>query len=130
MAESRKIDSSLFEVTYIKSVPAIRSLAQAFLAVHATEFRRIRDLMREQGMRRLLLDLSTCQYICSEGLGAMAECWKWCKENDGAMAVVLPEGKTNNVRELFEITGLTTSMARGLHRSLEDAVAYVTCGSW
>lgn len=75
---------------------------------------------------RFIFDLSNCNYISSEGLGATARCWKWCHDDgNGKMAVVLPSEPDNEVRNLFEIIGLSRIIGSALRPSVDDAVGYL-----
>jgi anti-anti-sigma factor len=86
----------------------------------------LRATHQESGVTRLVLDLSDCEYISSEGLGATARCWKLCHEDGkGQMAVVLPSSPVSEVRNLFEIIGLSRMIGSAIQPTVNDAIAYI-----
>ncbi len=67
--------------------------------------------LQDDGQTRFLLDLSTCAYISSEGLGMVSELWKFCTEKpDGRLIVLLSSDPHNEVSNLFETVGLLAIM--------------------
>jgi len=71
--------------------------------------------LKSENKARFLIDLSGCEYISSEGLGAMSDLWKYCSGQPGGKLAILLSGDTSNdVRYLFETVGLTNLMREGL----------------
>jgi hypothetical protein len=83
-------------------------------------------VLREKGLKRFVVDLSTCTYISSEGLTCTAACWKWCHdEGNGHMAAIIPQSPGNEVRNLFDIIGLSRMIGSALQPSLNQALKYL-----
>jgi anti-anti-sigma regulatory factor len=77
---------------------------------------------REQGKSRFIIDFTGCDYISSEGLGAMSELWKYCKsQKNGKIGVIFNPDPENDVRYLFDTIGLTTMMKDNIFVSTEEA---------
>ncbi|MBD3418622.1 MAG: hypothetical protein GF398_00745 [Chitinivibrionales bacterium] len=75
---------------------------------------------------RLILDLSDCAYISSDGLGATARCWKLCNEDNlGRMAIVFSDATDDEVRHLFEIIGLTRVVGAAIYPSVDEAISHL-----
>lgn len=126
MADREEFLSSVFNVEFAESFPILRPFASIFLKDQVREFKRIIELFRGKKIDNLILDLSGCQYISSDGLGAISSCWKWCHdEGRGRMAVVLSREKGNEVINLFEITGISTTMGSAMQRTVKDALNYL-----
>lgn len=92
----------------------------------------IRDTVREmseelkilkgEDKSRFLVDFSECDYISSEGMGAMSDLWKYCSSKpDGKMAVLFSEDEDNDVRYLFDTIGLSTIMKDCIFTNQEEA---------
>ncbi len=79
--------------------------------------------LSEQDIVGLLVDLSGCEYVSSEGLGATARYWKWCKDRKLGFAVLLP-GKGSEVHNLFDLIGLTQMMGDAVQTTLEGAIQF------
>jgi anti-anti-sigma factor len=118
--------SGIINVRIVESIPVLRPLEPDFLGEQAKELSRIVRILRRKRLFGLVLDLSGCEYISSEGLSIIAGCWKWCRERrKGYMGVVLPRSTGNEVVNLFDITGLSRSIGSALQRSVRDAVRYL-----
>jgi anti-anti-sigma factor len=118
--------SGIINVTIVESIAILRPLSTDFLNEQAKELGRIITLLRKKKLNDLILDLSGCEFISSEGLGIISSCWQWCQEKGkGYMGVVLPRSKENEVVNLFDITGLSRSIGSAMQRSVKDAIAYL-----
>jgi len=126
MSNSDAIISSAFQVTTENNIAILQSLEASFMHPQAQEFYRIFDLLRKQGICRFVIDLSTCEYISSEGLTCTASCWKWCHdEGNGHMIAIVPQNPENEVRNLFDIIGLSRMIGSALQPSLAQALNYL-----
>jgi anti-anti-sigma regulatory factor len=126
MSASGSLASGMIHVTIVESIPVLRPVDPDFLSEQAKEFSRLVDLLRKKSLNDLVLDLSSCRNISSEGLGIISACWQWCQEKGkGYMGVVLPRSKENEVVNLFDITGLSRSIGSALQRSVRDAIRYL-----
>jgi hypothetical protein len=126
MSSNGRFVSSAFRVTIDKDIAILQSVDASVMHFQAQEFNRIFDLLREQGFRRFVIDLSTCEYISSEGLTCTASCWKWCHdEGNGHMVAIVPQNPDNEVRNLFDIIGLSRMIGSALQPALTQAVKYL-----
>ena len=126
MSNSGAIESCSFRVTIEKDIAVLQSLDASFMHFQAQEFNRIFDLLRRQGYCRYIIDLSTCEYISSEGLTCTASCWKWCHDDgNGHMVAIVPQKPESEVRNLFEIIGLSRMIGSALQPSLTQAIRYL-----
>jgi anti-anti-sigma factor len=126
MLTDREIMSTVFEISFEESIAVLRPLTNSFLKEQADEFKRIVERLTQRANTRLVLDLTGCEYISSDGLGAVAYCWRWCHvEGHGNMSVALSHAKENEVINLFDITGLTTTIGSALQANAHDAVNYL-----
>lgn len=128
MLNSNDFSSSAVQVLFEEINTAI-IVPQVVELLHA-EATRLSELviaLQEQDVKRYVFDLSALTYISSEGLGTVASCWKWCRDEgrNGAMTVVLSSDPTNSVRNLFEIIGLSRMMGDAVLFSRSDAMAYL-----
>jgi anti-anti-sigma factor len=118
--------STLFDLTFNHSIPVIRPHDTSFLKQQAQEFDEIVEQLRAKKYTSLVLDLSLCEYISSDGLGVVAKCWHWChEEGHGSMALALADTPDNEVNNLFDITGLSRTIGSALQRNVADAVNYL-----
>jgi len=126
MSSNGRFVSSAFRVTIDKDIAILQSVDASVMHFQAQEFNRIFDLLREQGFRRFIIDLSTCEYISSEGLTCTASCWKWCHdEGNGHMVAIVPQNPDNEVRNLFDIIGLSRMIGSALQPALTQALKYL-----
>lgn len=126
MRAKKELLSSIIDVKFMESIPVIRPFTPSFMREQAREFNRIIQLLRRRRFNSLILDLTGCERISSEGLGVIAACWHWCHElGRGRMAVVLSGAGGNEVINLFDITGLTTQIGSALQRSVHSAMMYL-----
>ena len=115
--------SGILNVAIVESIPVLRPISHHFMSDQAREFSRIVRLLRKKSMYNLIVDLSECEFISSEGLGIISACWQWCQEKGkGYMSVVLPRDIESEVVNLFDITGLSRSIGSALQRSVKDAI--------
>ena len=92
----------------------------------AQEFDALLGKLRENSCTQFVIDLGGCKYISSEGLGSIATCWEWCHdEEEGRMSVVLPHDAPEEVRNLFEITGIARAIGSALQPTVDDAKNYL-----
>jgi|GEM_PF-1285432 len=118
--------SATIAVTMVDRIPILKPCARSFFSEQAKEFSRLVKSLRRKKQFFLVVDLSECDYISSEGLGIIAACRRWCEEKRrGAMGVVLPPDTDSEVVNLFDITGLSRSIGSALQRSVRDAIAYL-----
>ena len=107
-------------------VAVIGFASRIFQKYEADDFRLLLNRLRVRSISHYVIDLSGCDYVSSEGLGATAQCWKWCHdEGKGRMAVVLPSQPDHEVRNLFDIIGLSRTIGSALQPTVEDARAYL-----
>jgi hypothetical protein len=126
MPHESDLASAIINVAIVEHIPVLRPLTALFLSEQAHEVGRLVSLLRRKKLFNLVIDLSGCEKISSEGLGIVASCWKWCQEKGtGYMGVVLPREAGNEVVSLFDITGLSRSIGSALQRSARDAVTYL-----
>ena len=126
MRADAALASGIINVTIVESIPILRPLSHNFIGEQAKELDRIVGILRKKRFNNLILDLSGCEFISSEGLGIISACWQWCQEKGkGYMGVVLPRATDNEVVNLFDITGLSRSIGSALQRSVKDALAYL-----
>jgi anti-sigma B factor antagonist len=84
----------------------------------------LRDPLRdaiEGGTTAVMIDLTSCGFIDSTGLGVIVEAWKTLQERDGedaGLAICCPEPE---VRRLLELTGLDQTIA--IRDTREEAVS-------
>jgi len=76
---------------------------------------------KNEKIRNFIIDFSNCDYISSEGLGALAEFWTYCEDNEKIMGLVLSNKKENEVAYLFDIIGLSTLMRGHIFYDLDEA---------
>jgi anti-anti-sigma regulatory factor len=82
---------------------------------------KIKDL-KAAGKIRFLVDFSKCDYISSEGMGAMSALWKYCTgHQNGKMAILFSNDPDNEVRYLFDVIGLSKIMGNGVFTDLAAA---------
>lgn len=78
--------------------------------------------LREKGSIRVLVDFTDCEYVSSEGLGAISELWKSAEKlPDGKMVCVLNPSSDNDVHYLFQSVGFAEIMKGCLFTDLEEA---------
>jgi hypothetical protein len=126
MSSKREIVSQAFKILYKNDVAILKPVEKAFTLSQALEFDRIFDCLRKNDFRRFVLDYSTCEYISSEGLTCTASCWKWChEEKNGHMVAIVPQDPKNEVRNLFEIIGLSRMIGSAVQSTLPQALKYL-----
>jgi hypothetical protein len=126
MLIKEEIVSQGFQVRYKGDVAILKPVEKAFTHLQAGEFNRIFDRLRGNDVRRFILDYSICEYISSEGLTCTASCWKWChEEGNGHMVAIVPLDPGNEVRNLFEIIGLSRMIGSALQATLPQALKYL-----
>jgi hypothetical protein len=126
MSNNEGLRSPSFRVTFDEDIAIISPVDKAFMRFQAKEFDRIFELLRKDATRRFILDFSSCDYISSEGLASTASCWKWCHDDGhGQMAAIVPQGPDNEVRNLFEIIGLSRMIGSALQPTLASALKYL-----
>ena len=74
----------------------------------------------ETGFTRLILDISSCDYISSEGLGAIVSLWK---THQNTFVIVISPEDDSSIADLFEMTGLSRVLKGAVYVSLEEALA-------
>jgi anti-anti-sigma regulatory factor len=90
------------------------------------EFSRILEDVKTGTEKKVILDFSRCSYISSDGLNTTAQFWKWCKkEKTVAIAIVAVDDKHNEIRNLFDIIGLSAMVGEALAPTVEKAVEFL-----
>jgi len=118
--------SPRFTVTVNDRIAVIAPSVETFMYREAQEFDHLFEQLRGKGFTHFIIELGTCDYISSEGLGAIASCWKWCHdEGMGRLSVILQQNTDNEVSNLFEITGLTRIIGSAIQPTLKDALKYI-----
>ncbi len=126
MSNNEEIVSQEFQVKFKGDVVILKPVQKTFTHLQANEFNRIFELLCERRVSRFILDYSTCEYISSEGLTCTASCWKWChEEKNGHMVAIVPLDPRNEVRNLFEIIGLSRMIGSALQPTLPQALKYL-----
>jgi anti-anti-sigma factor len=119
------LSSILFRICIVEQIPVLRPVDTRFIGEQASELGRIVKILRKKKLFNLVIDLSGCEYISSEGLGIISACRQWCQERKNGLGIVLPRAGENEVVNLFDITGLSRSIGSALQRSVKDAVSYL-----
>ena len=126
MPPDNTLASTIFQVAIVEHIPVLKPVDSKFFNEQAKEFNRLIKLLRRKKLFNLVIDLSGCEYISSEGLGMIAACWSWCQEKgNGCMGVVLPRTQGNEVVNLFDITGLSRTIGSALQRSVKDSITFL-----
>ena len=126
MSNSEGMASTAFRVTIDGDIAIIKLIEVSFAHFQAQEFDRLTDVLRDKELRRFVVDLSTCEYIASEGLTCTAAFWKWCHdEGNGAMTAIIPQTPGNEVKNLFDIIGLSRMIGSALQPTLSQALRYL-----
>jgi anti-sigma B factor antagonist len=84
----------------------------------------LREPLMEQinsGSRAVLIDLSSCGFVDSTGLGVIVEAWKTLQERDGDRAALTICCPAPEVRRLLEVTGLDQVIM--IRESRDEAIA-------
>ncbi len=94
--------------------------------MEAKELRNLFDTAIRSGTTRFVIDLSATDYISSEALGTIAGCFNACAQQiSGTLSVILPTEENNEVRNLFDIIGLSRLMGSAIQTSRKDALLYI-----
>jgi len=118
--------ASLFHMRMHARIAILRPYDRAFLHAHATEYNRILDRLRDNGTPHFVLDLSGCDYISSEGISNVTRSWKLCyEENKGTMAVVVPQDTPGEIRNLFDLIGISRVLGTALQSSVEEGIKHL-----
>jgi anti-anti-sigma factor len=126
MPPEGSLASPIIRVTIVERIPVLSPIDRKFISEQAKELGRLVRLLRRKKLFNLVIDLSECEYISSEGLGIISGCWQWCqKKGKGYMGVVLPRTAGSEVVNLFDITGLSRAIGSALQRSVRDAITYL-----
>jgi|GEM_PF-6489250 len=84
---------------------------RVFLREEVHQFQGLISRALNDGETRFLINFHDCQYISSEGLGAVAEFWRTCSESEHLKMVALFKHEpVNELLSFFEIIGLTRVM--------------------
>jgi anti-sigma B factor antagonist len=84
----------------------------------------LREPLREAisaGTKAVMIDMTSCGFIDSTGLGVIVEAWKMLQEADGdeaGLSICCPEPE---VRRLLELTGLDQAIA--IRDTRDEAIA-------
>lgn len=126
MSRADILQSTLLTVTMVQSIPVLKPRDEDFQKRESMEFSRLVDILAEEKMFSYILDLQDCNYVSSDGLGAVSSSWDRCtRGKQGAMAVVLPKAPGNEVTNLFDITGLSRTIGSAIQPSIKNAVSYL-----
>lgn len=97
-----------------------------FIHSQVMEFNTIITELKAQSISRFIVDLLRCDYISSDGLGAIAELWRWCNDGgNGTFAILFSEDPNNEIRYLFDIIGLSLAMKGHIFGDLKSAEAFM-----
>jgi hypothetical protein len=100
---------------------------RVFLRDEVVSFNKIIDQALAEGQTRFLINFENCQYISSEGLGAVARFWRVCSESEKLKMVSLfHSDPVNELLEFFEIIGLIKVMDGHTFKDSEAARAFLT----
>jgi anti-anti-sigma regulatory factor len=122
MSNDKSVFSSLFTIRFDKDIAIFSPLDKSFINSQAGEFNRVFDELRQQDFTKFILDFSNCDHISSEGLNITAQCWKVCHDQGYNLMVVVPEGPKNEVREMFDLIGLSRMIGGSLKPTMLDAI--------
>ena len=126
MSNEFLLHSPIIQVSFEEDIAILQPMNKALLAVEAKELKDLFETGLKNDVTRYIIDLSKADYISSEALGSVASCWNECKEGEqGRMAVVLAPDEQNEVRNLFDIIGLSRMLGNGIKTSRSDAVNYI-----
>jgi hypothetical protein len=119
--------SAMFSVSFTKDIAVITPQDRAFLNSQIKEFSRIFEDLKAKNCNKFILDFSNSTYISSEGLSLTAQYWKWSSSQvHGGMAIVAEDNGENEIRNLFEILGMSAMIGNALQASVEGAVEYLS----
>jgi hypothetical protein len=120
------LHSHVIAVSFHDDIALLKPLNKALLVLEGKELKNLFDTALRNNITRLVLDLSAAEYISSEALGAVAICWNGCGDGEKArMAVILSPDESNEVRNLFEIIGLSRTLGNAIKTSSRDAINYL-----
>jgi hypothetical protein len=119
------LHSPLISVDFDHEIVIMRPSVASLLKTETTELQALFDLAIVR-YTSFVFDLSHCDYICSEALGFIAHCWKWCSDKrHGKMAVILPQDEQNEVAKLFEIIGLSRILGSAINPTLPQSLRFI-----
>jgi anti-anti-sigma factor len=122
MSNSGSASSSLFTIRFDQDIAIFSPIDKAFLNSQAKEFNRVFEELLKQKFTKFILDFSKCDYISSEGLNITAQCWRLCRDQGYSLVAVVPEDPKNEVRQMFDLIGLSKMIASGLKPTMLDAI--------
>ena len=126
MSIETELKSPLYDTSISGGIPVLRPVSQLFLHDQTNELSRLKRIFAQNNVANFILDLGTCTYISSEGLGALAESWKPApKENRPRLVLVISPDPKNELRNLLDITGLVRVPAALICLSVNEAVAKI-----
>ncbi len=97
-----------------------------FMREGVREFSSTAKELIKKGKSRFIIDFSDCEYISSEGLGAITDIYKSCKsQSDGEFVVVFSDDPTNDVEYLFETVGLSMLLKDSIFSDYKKAEDYL-----
>jgi hypothetical protein len=126
MSNKFLLHSHAIRVSFDHEIAVLQPFNKALLALEGNELKTLFDTGIDNGVTQFVLDLSNAEYIASEALGAVATCWGCCNDGrKGRMAVVLSPDEHNEVRNLFDIIGLSRMIGSSIKTCLKDAINYL-----
>ncbi len=124
MSIETELKSPLYDVSVVEGIPVLHPISQLFLHDQTSELTRLKAVLTQNRIREFILDLGTCTYMSSEGLGALAESWKHAApEGKLRLVLVISPDPDNELRNLLDITGLVRVPAATICHSIDEAVA-------
>ena len=93
-----------------------------FIHAQVQEFNKVISELKAESKKNFIIDMTNCDYISSEGLGAIAEIWRWCHDNgNGKIALIFSKDPNNEIKYLFDIIGLSLAMKGYIFSDLKSA---------
>jgi len=103
--------------TFIHLVPK----SAHFARIEASELKTyIRDRAHETP-KSVVLDLSNCDYLTSEGIGALVVGWKEMQKYPNLFfGIIMPVDKDHELYDMIQVTGLQEVLSGSFFNSLDE----------
>jgi anti-anti-sigma factor len=125
MSIDKDSKQNLIEIKYRDAVVIAISREKAFLSEHAAELSKLLQQFSNKNTNRVILDLSNCSYMSSEGIGIIITFWKRYNIPGFRFAVVFPANPDDQFKSILEIASFDRFLGAAMHTSLENALQFV-----